>query len=67
MPPSPNNFMPDDQVTYQFLVEVTVDPNHPKVSSIEAIQLRIADGPQWLDGVRVVDTKYCGILRYEVA
>ena len=62
----PENSAPIRRVTHQFLVEVRVDPDDPKLVSIEEIRLRVADGPQWMDGVIAVDTRYCGIRPYEV-
>ena len=41
---------------YEYRVFVEVDRSDPKCVSADDIENRIAEGPQWLDGVRLVRT-----------
>lgn len=54
MPTPPNN------IVRVFTVEVTIDRDDPEAPSIEQLENRIGDGPQWFDGVRKVIVRYDG-------
>ena len=54
MPSPPNN------IVRVFTVEVTLDRDHPKVPTVEELENRIGDGPQWFDGVSKVLVRYDG-------
>lgn len=57
----PNNAVSQAPSTVlAFTVWVIVDPDNPKAPTIEQLENRIADGPQWLDGVVKVTTRYDG-------
>lgn len=55
MPTPPNN-----TITRRFIVEVTIDRDDPKHPSIEDLENRIGDGPQWMDGVIKIFVRYDG-------
>ena len=55
MPTPPNN-----DITWVFVVEVTIDRDNPKHPSAEQLENRIGDGPQWMDGVVKVTARYDG-------
>ena len=59
-------YHPNRKVIHQFLVEVVVDPDDPKLVNLEDVRLRISDGAQWMDGVITVDARYCGQLPMEM-
>lgn len=51
---------PTNTIVRIFRVEVTLDRDNPKAPTIEDLENRIGDGPQWMDGVIRVETRYDG-------
>lgn len=51
---------PPNNIVRVFVVEVTVDRNDPKMPTIDQLENRIGEGPQWLDGVSHVSVRYDG-------
>ena len=50
--------MANREVEYHFSVYVTVRVDDPKRPTIEQLENRIADGPQWMDGVSKVQIDF---------
>ena len=55
------NTTSDRNVVHQFLVDVLINKDLLKGTTMEDLRLRIQYGPQHMDGVVLVNTRYCGM------
>lgn len=62
----PHNMLAQKPVIRYFLVSIIVDEADPKHPSVEQLENRIGDGPQYFDGVRKVTVRFDGQRETEV-